>query len=277
MVDDALGVALVGARGAVVLEREVRDGQQPAVVALDVREPARQQLELALRHALVEAAVDPVPVDAAVEQRGRHLVRARAGVLVHEAARVGHQADVERLADRRRELHAELLHQVPDHLGRARGCRSTWLSVPKRVLSWWWSMLRIRWSSCLSWSALVRSMLPQSRNTSTRWQRSGGRLGDEPLEVQEAVLVGQRELVGGHERERVLADRGQHELHRGQRADGVAVGALVRGQQEAVGLADRLEQLARASELAPFSELTRAPPSPRAAPAIRRPRSAESS
>ena len=55
-----------------------------------------------------------------------------------------------------------------------------------------------------------------------------------PFELDEAVLVGQRELVGGHERHRVLAERGQHLLHRGQRADGVAVRALVRGQAEAL-------------------------------------------
>jgi hypothetical protein len=47
VVDDALGVAFVGAGDPVVLEREVRDGEQAAVVALDVREAAREQLELA--------------------------------------------------------------------------------------------------------------------------------------------------------------------------------------------------------------------------------------
>ena len=79
VVDDALGVALLGA-GRARSPRRVRCGerQQPVVVALDVGEPARQQLELAVRDALVEAPVDLVHVDAGLDQLGGHL-RARAG------------------------------------------------------------------------------------------------------------------------------------------------------------------------------------------------------
>ena len=51
------------------------------------------------RHVLVEAAVDARHVDAGLDQLGGHQVRARAGVLVHEAAGVGDQPDVERLGD----------------------------------------------------------------------------------------------------------------------------------------------------------------------------------
>ena len=50
---------------------------------------------------------------------------------------------------------------------------TTWSTVPKRVLSWWWSMLRIR-AACLSSSAGLRSMLPQSRNTTVRSSTSSG-------------------------------------------------------------------------------------------------------
>ena len=78
VVDDALGVALVGAGGAVVLARQVGERQQPAVEALDVGEPAREQLELALRDALVEAPVDRVRVDAR-RRSARPPSRARAG------------------------------------------------------------------------------------------------------------------------------------------------------------------------------------------------------
>src|SRR3954452_6411750 len=52
---------------------------------------------------------------------------------------------------------------------------TTWLIVPNRVLSWWWSMLIVgAVPSRLSTSAAVRSMLPQSRYTSVREQRSAG-------------------------------------------------------------------------------------------------------
>jgi hypothetical protein len=48
----------------------------------------------------------------------------------------------------------------------------------------------------------------------------GRRLGDQALEVDEAVLVGQRELVGGQKRHRVLPGGGQDLLHGGERAHG---------------------------------------------------------
>ena len=72
---------------------------------------------------------------------------------------------------------------------------------------------------------------------------SCGRLGDQAVEREEAVLVRQRELVGGDEHHRVLAERAQHALHRDERAERVAVGVLVRDEQEAVGRADRVEDL----------------------------------
>src|SRR5579875_3609331 len=55
----------------------------------------------------------------------------------------------------------------------ARG--TTRLTVPKRVLSWWWSMLMIGPGARLSASAGLRSRLPQSRKTIVRsWRSSGG-------------------------------------------------------------------------------------------------------
>ena len=77
-------------------------------------------------------------------------------------------------------------------------------------------------------------MLPQSRKTIVRSSRSSGGWLCEALEVEEAVLVGQRELVGGHEHDRVLAQRGEHAVHRHERAERVAVGVLVRDEHEPV-------------------------------------------
>ena len=64
-------------------------------------------------------------------------------------------------------------------------------------------------------------------------------LGDELRQLEEAVLVGQRELVGRQEGDGVLAHRAEHLLHRGERAERVAVGMLVRGEHEALAVAQR--------------------------------------
>ena len=102
-------------------------------------------------------------------------------------------------------------------------------------------MLTIRASSALNASAGLRSMLPQSRNTTVRSSRSSGGADCRPVEVEEAVLVGQRELVVGHEHDRVLAQRPQHAVHRDERAERVAVGVLVRHEDEALALAQLVE------------------------------------
>ena len=51
---------------------------------------------------------------------------------------------------------------------------TTWLMVPKRVLSWWWSMFRMWVPSRLSKSAGLRSMFPQSRKIAVRSATSSG-------------------------------------------------------------------------------------------------------
>ena len=56
---------------------------------------------------------------------------------------------------------------------------TTRLTVPKRVLSWWWSTLRMCAPARLSESAGLRSMLPQSRKTIVRSSRSAGGIGDQ--------------------------------------------------------------------------------------------------
>ena len=67
-----------------------------------------------------------------------------------------------------------------------------------------------------------------------------GELAPQLLERQEAVLARERRRAG-QEHQAVLAERGQRELGREQRAERVAVGVLVRRDEEAVGAADRLD------------------------------------
>ena len=66
VVDDALGVVLLGARLEVVGRGQVGERQRSTVIALDVGEPARQQLELAVGDPLVQAVVDLVDRDPGV-------------------------------------------------------------------------------------------------------------------------------------------------------------------------------------------------------------------
>jgi hypothetical protein len=68
-----------------------------------------------------------------------------------------------------------------------------------------------------------------------------GQLRDELGQDEEAVLVGQRELVRREVGDRVLAQPAEHVLHRGQGAERVPVRVLVRGEHEAVADAQRLE------------------------------------
>src|SRR3954447_10969664 len=89
VVDDALGVAVLGAGDLEVLARQPGDGQRAAVVALDLGQRAGPQLEPGVGHVLVEPAVARVGVAAGLDRLGGHEVRARPGVLVHEPAGVG--------------------------------------------------------------------------------------------------------------------------------------------------------------------------------------------
>ena len=70
-----------------------------------------------------------------------------------------------------------------------------------------------------------------------------GRLGDQALEREQAVLARQRQVARRDEHLRVLAERAQQALHRHQRAERVAVGVLVGCQHEAPILAQALEHL----------------------------------
>ena len=68
-----------------------------------------------------------------------------------------------------------------------------------------------------------------------------GRLVEDLLQGQEAVLDRERELLRREEHHHVLAELLEHVMHCQQRAERVAVGALVGGEQEAVGAAQLVD------------------------------------
>src|SRR5215210_4450946 len=84
VIDHALGVVLLGAGLGVVTRPQVAEREAAGVEALDVGERPGQQLQLAVRDALVEPPVDLLHVDAHLDEVRRHGVGAGAGVLVHE-------------------------------------------------------------------------------------------------------------------------------------------------------------------------------------------------
>ena len=120
VVDHALGHLLAGAGRLVVGGGDVADDEAAVAVALDPVERARDQAQLLQRHVLVEAAVGVVDVDPGVDQLGRDPVGVGVGVLVHELAGVGDQADVERRGDLRGDLRPE---QERPGRRRSRPCR----------------------------------------------------------------------------------------------------------------------------------------------------------
>ena len=63
------------------------------------------------------------------------------------------------------------------------------------------------------------------------------RLVEHLLQRQEPILDRQGELLRGEEHDRVLAELGEDSVERQERAEGVAVGALVGGEQEALPVA----------------------------------------
>ena len=111
--------------------------RRPLVEPLDPAQHAGEQLDLPERHVLVEPAKHVVHVHAQLDQLGSHAMGLRGRVRVLEAAGVGHERDVERLRDLRRQLHAEVLGEAEEDLGGAGCFATTRFAVPKWVLSWW--------------------------------------------------------------------------------------------------------------------------------------------
>ena len=111
---------------------------------------------------------------------------------------------------------------------------STRLTVPKRVLSWWWSMLRTLLP--LSLQEVHRHAVDVAAVEEDHHPvgHVGRRLVEDLLERHEAVLDRQRELLRRQEHHRVLAQRPEDLVHGQQGAERVAVRVLVGGEQEAV-------------------------------------------
>ena len=127
-------------------------------------------------------------------------------------------------------MRSQTISAVHDALG------STRLTVPKRVLSWWWSMLTMRPRRRPSTG--LRSMLPQSRKTIVRSSTSSGDDGDQPVERRRS---GTRRAAGTRRRamniSESLPSARRTPCMRDERAERVAVGVLVGDQDEALAVA----------------------------------------
>ena len=157
-----------------------------------------------------------------------------AGVLVHEFAGVGDQADVEGrghlLGDRRPEEDGE----VVDDLRRAGGADLDQVEVAEA------GVVVVVVDVDDRVAALGEEIDRHAVDVAAVEEDDGAvghvgrRLVEDLLQRQEAVLDRQRELLGAEEHHRVLAELGQQLVHAQQRAEGVAIGTLVGGQQEAI-------------------------------------------
>jgi hypothetical protein len=207
-------------------------------VALHRRQRPLEQLQPPEGQVLVELAVHLVRLDSRRDQLRRHLVRHRRRVLVHEPAGVGHEPNVQRLRDLRREVRVQLLRQPPHHLGgRRRGRAHQVHRAEARVVV---VMVDVEDVEALDLQEVHRHPVDVAavEEDDRALGHVGRRLADQPLEVQAAVLPRQRELVRRHVHQRVLAELLQDRVHREQRAERVAVGVLVRREEELVRAAE---------------------------------------
>ena len=174
VVDDPLGVRLLRARVVEVLALEVGNDHAASLEDLCVLERARDELELGEGDVLVHALEDAVDVGPRLHELGGETKCLGRRVRVLEATRVGDDGDVERLGDRRREAEAELRKTS----ARISPVDEAWptirFTLPKRVLSWWWSMST---TSCAFSRSVVsgpsRRSFAQSSATTTCPEESG--------------------------------------------------------------------------------------------------------
>ena len=238
VVDDALRVALLGTRLGEVAGIELGHREPPAVVAGHLGEPAGQQRELAVGHALVHAAVDLVHVDPSRDQVGRHQVRPRSGVLVHEATGVGDETDVERLRDVQRGLHPEPLHEVPHDLGRARRLGQHVVDgAEPGVVVVVVDVDDVRASATEGHRGIALEVAAVEEHDRASGEVLGRRL-HQPREREEAVLVGHRELARVDEHQAVAAQPDQDLLHGDERPERVAVHVFVGDDDQLLGRAE---------------------------------------
>ena len=166
-----------------------------------------------------------------------------AGVLVHELAGVGDQADVERRGDLRRDLGAEPLGDLEHDLGCARGLGVDQVDGAEAGVVV--VVVDVEHPGAVALQELDRHPVDVAavEEDERAVDDVGGRLVEDLLERQEAVLDRQRELLRREEHHRVLAELAEDVVHRQQRAERVAVGPLVGGEQEAVAAAQLLDDL----------------------------------
>jgi len=165
-------------------------------------------------------------------------VGARVGVLVHELAGVGDQADVERRSHLRADLDPEQDGQLVDDLRRAGGVDLDQVDVAEeRVVV---MVVDVDLEVAVLAEEVDRHAVDVAavEEDDRAVGHVGGRLVEDLLQRQEAVLDRQWELLRREEHHRVLAERRQQVVHPQQRAERVAVRALVGGQQKALAAAD---------------------------------------
>ena len=191
VVDDALGVALVGARRAVVVAGQVRDasaGRRRSARRWSARARAARACPAGCPRrgaGRSRAASSPPAISSAA------ISCARGPVFSYmKRPGVGDQADVERLADRRRDRHAEAVHQVPHHLGRARGVRVDVVDRPEaRVVVVVVDVDDQRAVVALEHLGRGAVDVAAVQEDQRALGEVRGRLGRQPLELDEAVLV----------------------------------------------------------------------------------------
>src|SRR5437763_10998121 len=232
VVDDPLRVALVGVGVREVVPRQVGERQRAAVEALDRGERARQELDPAEWQPFVEALVDLGRMYAGGDQIGRHLVRGRGRVLEHELPGGGHEPDVEGLGERLAQLDAELAPQLVHDLRRARRLWHDQVHVaePRVVVV----VVDVDDPDTVGFQELDRHPVhvPAVEEDDQPLLEVVRRLTQDVVEAHVPVLVRERELGGTHVHDGVLAEGLEHELHRAQRPERVAVRVLVRRQEE---------------------------------------------
>jgi hypothetical protein len=212
-------------------------------VDLDVLQRPRDKLQLFDGDVLVEPAVNVVDVDTGLHQRGRHPVGALVGVLVHELAGVRHQADVEGVRDLRGEVDAELAGDLEHDLGGRGGLDVHEVHRPEAGVV----VVMVDVQDLVG--AVLQEVHGHAVDVAAVQEdddsvgQIGGRLVEDLLERQEAILDRQRELLGGQEHHGVLAEPAEDLVHGEQRAERVAVGVLVGRQKETIPLPQLVHDL----------------------------------
>ena len=205
-------------------------------------------------------------VDARLDQVGGHQVCARTGVLVHEASRIGDQADIQRLGDIHRGLHPQSVHQVPDDLRGAGSLGNDEVDGAEvRVVVMMVDVEDVHPSDPegLGGVALEIAAIQEHR---CALADVVGRCVDQSGEREEAVLGRQRQIARGDEHQRVLAERRENPLHRDQRAERVPIWVLVGDDDQLLSGAKLVEGLFATRLLTVLSHLPLRAPARPAAP-----------